>query len=223
MIKYIIFLLLAIQSQASVVIHNFETAAFPINFVTSFSIPKFDVSLGSLNRIEFYLTGSFTGASRTENLSPRPVSVTLNNNVRFKQEMVGGPNIFDEYVSRTDTFNAGSWDGSFPPDWTGASGKEFAFFNAVKQTFFLEKDDAASLALFTGIGDIDFFVFANDASTTSISGSNIVASQFENTKKIETLIKYHYTPVPEFEYLGLTFAFGMFIVVGFKTYMTKKQ
>lgn len=223
MIKYIIFFLLAIQSQASVITNTFETAAFPINFVTSFSIPKFDSSLGSLNKIEFYLTGSFTGVSRTENLSLRPVSVTLNNTVRFKQEMVGGPNIFNEYVSRTDTFNAGSWDGSFPPDWTGASGKEFAFFNAVKQTFFLEKEDSSSLALFTGIGDVDFFVFANDVSTTSINGSNIVASQFENTKKMEALIKYHYTPVPEFEYLGLTFAFGMFIVVGFKTYMTKKQ
>jgi hypothetical protein len=190
--------------QSAIIEHYNEFEDVPINSTVGFSVPKFDSSLGDLNKIEFQLTGSFTGASRTENLSPAPVSITLDNKVRFQQGITSGPMLFDEHILKQDIFLAQGWDGSFPPDWTGPSGEEFVFTDEVIQTFILEKSDMASLSLFTGIGVVDIPATVKDASTTSISGPNIVASQFENMKSVYSLVRYHYTPVPEPEIWGLT-------------------
>jgi hypothetical protein len=195
----------AFQMGGSVIEYSTSVSNVPINFSSGFTVPKFDSALGVLNKIEFILTGGFTGASRTENLSGRPVTVTLNNNVNFRQAVNnGGPVLFNEFVSKMDTFSAGPWDGSFPPDWTGASGMEFLYGSSVDQTFFLDKTDYASLSLFTGSGFVSMTVSAIDMSTTSISGSNIVASQFENDKSIQSTVRYHYSAVPEPKIYGLT-------------------
>lgn len=198
------YLFFAIQSESAVIeyFNSFENV--PINFAVGFTIPKFDPNLGTLNKIEFQLTGSFTGSSRGENLSPVPVTVYLSNKVRFKQMVSGGSVLFDEYILKQDSFAAQGWDGSFPPDWNGPSGKEFVFLNEVMETFIVEKTDIASLALFSGIGSVLVPVTAQDASTTSMSGPNIVASQFENIKSVYSLVRYHYTPVPEPRIWGVT-------------------
>lgn len=198
--------LLSINLMGGMIEHTYTSPEVPINFVTSISVPKFDSSLGELNKIEFQLTGRFTGASRTENLSPTPVTITLNNNIRFRQSISGGVNLFDEYVNKQDVFNAMAWDGSFPPDWDGQSGENFEYSNYIFETFSTEKNDYASLELFTGIGTVDFDLSAYDYSTTGTSGSNIVASQFENVKSMISTITYHYTsvsPVPEPHVYGL--------------------
>lgn len=207
-------------SSASIIQYEHTTGVVPINFTETFSIPKFDSSLGNLQKVEFTLTGRFNGASRTENLSPSPVTITLNNRVNFKQSIIGGSVLFDESVNKTDVFNALAWDGSFPPDWNGVSGEEYLFSTFVEQTFFLEKTDMASLALFTGIGNLDMALSASDISTTSMSGPNIVASQFENNKNIIALVKYHYTPVPEPHVYGIA---GGLVCVGLIFYVRRKK
>lgn len=192
--------------ESSVIEHAFANTPISINYVQGIGVPKFDASLGTLDKIEFVLTGKFTGSSRTENLSPTTVSITLNNSVKFKQTVMGGPVLFDKVVSRVDVFNALAWDGGFPPDWAGTSGKEFLFLTEVRETFFTEKDDPASLALFTGIGNINIPVNVTDVSTTSMSGPNIVASQFINNTSLESMVRYYYTPVPEpkvYGYIGM--------------------
>ena len=195
----------AFQMSGAVIEYSHSTLNVPINFSAGFNVPKFNSGLGNLDRIEFFLTGSFTGASRTENLSMSSVTVTLNNRVNFKQSINNsGPTLFNEFVSKTDSFSAGPWDGSFPPDWTGTSGKEFLFGSPIEQTFTIEKDDLASLSLFTGVGFVPMTVSAIDMSTTSMSGPNIVASQFENNKSINSIVRYHYSAVPEPKIYGLT-------------------
>lgn len=196
--------LFAIQSESAIIEYSNSFENVPINFAVGFTVPKFDPNLGTLNKIEFQLTGSFTGSSRAENLSAVPVTIYLSNRVRFKQMVSGGPVLFDEYILKQDSFVAQGWDGSFPPDWNGPSGKEFVFLNEVIETFVVEKTDIASLALFSGVGNVLVPVTAQDASTTSMSGPNIVASQFENMKSVYSLVRYHYTPVPEPQIWGLT-------------------
>ena len=80
------------------------------------------------------------------------------------------------------------------------------FLTEVYDTFFVEKSDIASLALFTGIGNVFMPIQVTDSSSTSMSGPNIVASQFTNNKSIESIVRYHYTPVPEpkvYGYIGI--------------------
>jgi len=139
----------AFHLESSVIEYSRSVEDVPINFSSGFYVPKFDPQLGTLDKIEFALTGSFTGASRTENLSMSSATITLNNRVNFTQSVNFGPTLFNEYVNRQDVFNALSWDGGFPPDWTGTSGKEFVFGTEIFNTFFLEKDDMSSLSLFT--------------------------------------------------------------------------
>lgn len=206
MIKTLLLLFFCIPFalQSAIIEHSSEFNDVPVNFTVGFSVPKFDSSLGELNKIEFQLTGSFSGVSRTENLSPASVTITLNNRVHFQQEVVSGPILFNEYISKQNTFFAQGWDGSFPPDWTGPSGMEFVFSNDTSQTFVVEKSDMASLTLFTGVGSVSIPATVVDASTTSMSGTNIVASQFENMKSVSSLVRYHYSPIPEPKIWGLT-------------------
>lgn len=214
---------LAITSHSGIIEYSNEFNDVPINFSVGFSVPKFDSSLGTLNKIEFQLTGSYTGASRTENLSPVPVTITLDNRVRFQQGISGGPILFDEYILTQNIFNAQGWDGSFPPDWSGPSGREFIFNDERIQTFILEKSDMASLSLFTGLGSVGIPVTVKDASTTSISGSNIVASQFENLKSVYSLVRYHYAPVPEPKIYGLTAILICAIILGYRKLKEKSH
>lgn len=206
-------------TNGSILEYNHATPDYLINYVESFYVPKFDPSLGTLEKIEFSLTGNFKGASRTENLSSMPVTITLKNSVNFKQSFLNNYDIFDEIITRTDVFNALPWDGSFPPDWTGNSGYQFLFDNYMSHTFVLEKSDMSSLALFTGMGDVLMTVSAKDISSTSMSGNNIVASQFENFKNTLISVKYHYTAVPEpkvYGYVGIFFCFLLIFIRKFK-------
>lgn len=192
--------------QSGIIEHEFGIYNVPINFTVEFSVPKFDSSIGDLSKIEFQLTGRYTGASRTENLSLNPVTITLDNRVHFQQGISGGSMLFDEYILTQNIFNADGWDGSFPPDWMGMSGKEFIFNDERIETFILEKSDIASLSLFTGLGSVSIPVTVKDVSTVSMSGSNIVASQFENLKSVQSLVRYHYAPIPEsgiYGYIGI--------------------
>lgn len=216
----ILMILLQCICGGGIIEHTHITSEMPINFIESFYVPKFDSTVGQLDKVEFVLTGRYTGSSRAENLSPVPVTITLNNNVKFKQGISGGDMLFDEVISRTDVFNALGWDGSFPPDWEGQSGEEFLFSTYVQQTYVLEKTDMASIVLFTGIGDIHMNVFVNDVSNTSMSGQNIVASQFENQKSAISLVRYHYTPVPEpYEYglVGGGVCVGLILYVRYRS------
>lgn len=176
-----------------------HVAAIPVqttNWNKSVSIPKFDATLGILNRIVLKLDGGVEGTSRFESRDAATTLVTtmLSASVRLKR-----PDLSDLVVSTpaaTTMDKVSSWDGV--DDFGGASGRTHSGLSAndLEVAELLAPFSPADAAIFVG-GAMDTVSLPVQAiGTSSGSGAGNLLMLFNTQASANIMVIYEYT-VPE--------------------------
>ncbi len=159
------------------------------NWSTTVSIPKFDASLGSLQSIDFNLTGKVTGSASIESLDAAPSTVMTTYKARIT---LTRPDLSVLVVSIPDqqfSDNLTAYDGTI--DFGGTSGIAHLGITATDVQN-INVTAPADLALFTGVGSIVLPIEALGTSTASGSGNLI--TQFLTDAEASIDVCYNYAP-----------------------------
>jgi hypothetical protein len=152
------------------------------------TVAQFDSNLGTLTSVDIISMASVTDQIRTENQDAAPHTLvgTVSGTVTTT-----GPGVSGLIVNTTDTvsFNASAFDGTI--DFAGTSGHDFGL-RTQTQTQTQTITNPASLAAYTGTGNVTF-TQATD-SLSGVSGSGNVINSISTTAGGMVTVVYHYTP-----------------------------
>ncbi len=166
-----------------------QTTNWDINLAP---IPLFDPSLGTLNSVEFMLTGEIEGDLRWESLDAAPTTVDLKLQATITLQRPDNSVLVVTIPVANISDPVSAFDGLI--DFGGTSGGEMLGLMASTTESFTTFD-AADLALFTGVGNIVLPVSAEGTSTGSGAGNLLL--QFNTDAGAGVIVKYNFTPIPE--------------------------
>lgn len=188
--------LLSAASFGAVVNHTGLVRNGLVDFVSgetgSFSVPKFDGSLGTLTKVELIITGhSYGGVVTYESLSVQPVAVDIDVVTKIKVTGPGSLLVISTPQQNT-TFNAAAYDGA--TDYAGTSGTTLTGAAASDQ-----KSDSMSLpADLSGFYGPGSFVYNFTSSmSAAISGSSYSSTATDTNFNFNYEVIYTYDTVPE--------------------------
>lgn len=189
--------------------HSNWISSTKTNWEDTLVFPLFDPALGTLNCIQFCLTGKVDGSSRFENLDSEPAKVTMDlysvitlYRPDMTQIVVAIP-----LISTSD--NVSAYDGI--TDYLGTSGRTYDLLSASKQVCVTSPPPVGDLALFTGVGNIILPVSA--AGYSSGSGAGNLQLEFSTVAAADVRVRYCYDPIPE-PSAAVLFVLGLTPVVG---------
>jgi hypothetical protein len=186
------FVLASSLGQAATLVYNDSISMQTTNWSDFLTVQQFDPSLGTLNSINFELTGGVLGNIRIENQDASPVTATgnLTATVTLTRPDTTTLVVVIPLFSVSDNF--GAYDGV--ADFDGPSGNAYlgvSGSDVENQT----TSNPADLALFTGVGTISLPVSAIGASNAT-GGGNLLTS-FSTQADAQLEITYNYTPFSE--------------------------
>lgn len=160
------------------------------NWSNSVSIPKFDPNLGTLQSIQFSLTGRIQGSARAESLDAAPTVVTtsFSANITLTRPDLTPLVVTLPIANFMDSFTA--FDGTV--DFLGTSGATHAGIMAMDTQMQTSPPPASDLALFTGVGNIVLPVTAQGSSIATGAGNLI--TQFLTDAAADVQVCYTYLP-----------------------------
>jgi hypothetical protein len=191
-----------------------HVSAIPLqttNWTNSVTVPKFDSSLGTLDKITFKLTGHVEGTARFESrdAAPSTVHMELSSRIRLRR-----PDLTDLVISlpvASTTDAASPWDGV--DDFGGTSGRSYSGLAAddLEQAVLMSPFSPADTANFIG-GPADTITLPVDARGTSMgSGAGNLLLLFNTSASAGVMVMYEYT-VPEPASAGLFLAAGALLL-----------
>lgn len=157
------------------------------------TIPQFDPALGTLDSIEFKLTGVVEGLAFYESLEPEPKAVEMTLSAHLSLMRPDLSLIVDVSPSNTVMELAAGYDGT--EDFDGPSGSTFVMFSAPTMATTVSPPPASDLTLFTGVGTVDLPVTAFASSFGSGPGNWVFG--FITSAGADVMVTYTYTPIPE--------------------------
>lgn len=178
------------------------------NYTRSVSVPKFDPSLGVLQSVLLTFNGTVTGDLRVDNGSQSPATgeLKLASELKLSQAALGGTlfpvitlNPFDSApfsvtADDGDVNGTSFYTGTDSQITTGLQGSQ----SGTKS--YTAAADAATLALFTGAGNVDFVIGAVANSSVISADSGNLDTRFRTSAGADFTITYTYDPptrVPE--------------------------
>ncbi len=161
------------------------------NWSDSITVPKFDPSLGQLQRVIFTLSANVEGSAAFESLDAAPATVTMSLQAMVTLFRPDNTTLNVVIPTANTSDGATAFDGTM--DFGGTSGKTYANLSAMddNQT---DTTAAADLALFTGAGTITLPVTA--MGTSSGTGAGNLLLQFLTQAGAEVEVCYEYIPTP---------------------------
>ncbi|HEY9801148.1 MAG TPA: choice-of-anchor E domain-containing protein [Leptolyngbyaceae cyanobacterium] len=164
------------------------------DFDETLSIKKFSPALGKLHKVTVDFFGEIKGDGGFENRSNRPatINVILSGYLSLTQPELPPQPLLDLTPKTVRTYTVARYDGT--TDFAGASGRTFAGLSASQsgsKTF----TDLASLAVFTGTGNLDFFFSA--IATSNVDGPGSISSEINTLARGSVKVTYKYKTVPE--------------------------
>ncbi len=162
----------------------------PTNWSNTVSIPKFDPNLGTLQTINFSLTGNVQGSARAESLDAAPSMVTtsFSANITLTRPDLTPIVVTLPIANFNDAFTA--FDGTI--DFMGTSGATHPNINVTDTQMQVSPPPLSDLALFTGVGNIVLPVTANGSSVATGAGNLI--TQFQTDAAAIVQVCYTYLP-----------------------------
>lgn len=198
----------ASAQQTQQLCHSASIPATTTNWNNSVSVPRFDPALGTLQSIQFELSGTITGSARVESLDNAAANVSL----AFQGQLtLTRPDLTQLVVvlpaaNFNNTFTA--FDGTI--DFGGSSGATYPAITATQQNSATSPPPASDLVLFTGpIGNPGNIVLPVTAAGTSVAtGAGNIISQFQQQAEATVRVCYNYVPnvPPTFTCPGLQMA-----------------
>lgn len=166
------------------------------NWNTTVSIPKFNPALGTLQSIQFTLSGNVQGTARAESLdaSPTIVNTQFSADITLTRPDLSVIVVTIPIANFTDAF--GPFDGTI--DFAGTSGITHPGINASDSDVVVSPPPPSDLALFTGLGNIVLPVNANGTSTASGSGNLITQFTTQAQCTVEVCYTYEVNTPPVF-------------------------
>jgi len=160
------------------------------NWASSVSIPQFNPALGTLQSIQFTLSGNVQGTARAESLDASPTLV----NTQFSADITLTRPDLSVIVVTIPIANfsdpLGPFDGTI--DFGGSSGVTHPGINATDSDMAISPPPLSDLVLFTGLGNIVLPVVATGTSTATGSGNLI--TQFTTQAQCSVEVCYVYEP-----------------------------
>lgn len=184
-------------TKADTIMFSDNVALQSTNFMTSVVLPKFDPSLGTLDKVTLKLSGHVEGMAQFESLDADPATVEMELAAEIKLQRPDLSTLVVTLPLVMTTDNVTAFDGMI--DFGGTSGKSYPLLTAddVDSVMTMSMMD---LALFTGPGNIMLPVMATGASTGSGAGNLLL--QFSTSASANVMVTYDYT-VPEPATAGL--------------------
>jgi len=166
------------------------------NYMSTVSIPKFNPALGTLQTIQFTLSGNVQGTARAESLdaSPTIVNTTFSANLTLTRPDLTVIVVTIPIANFNDSFSA--FDGVI--DFAGTSGITHSGINANDSDFVISPPPLSDLVLFTGAGNIVLPVSAVGSSIASGSGNLITQFTTEASATVEVCYTYEVNTPPVF-------------------------
>ena len=184
------FLSLPASAQTQQVCFNSSIPLTNTNWSDSVTIPKFDPTLGTLQQIDFMLTGDIQGSAGVESLDTGPTVVQL----QFSATLtLTRPDLSVIVVTvPLANFNdpLAAHDGTI--DFMGPSGMFHPGINAMASNSATSPPPASDLVLFTGPGNIVLPVTAVGSSTAT-GGGNVI-TQFMTAAAADVQVCYTFLP-----------------------------
>jgi len=202
---------MAISGNASAAVVSFSDSSVlqPTNWTDTLSFSKFDPSLGTLDSVDFSLTGNVSGSAGYESTDTSAAMVYLDLSALLTLIRPDSSTVVTSLPVTTVSELASASDGN--PDYDGPSGSTFGGLSA-NLTETASSSSAGDLALFTGPGTINLGVFSMGKS--SGSGPGNLATLFTSNASADVTVTYNYTtavPVPAAVWL---FGSGLLGLVG---------
>jgi hypothetical protein len=174
------------------------------NYTKSVSVPKFDPSLGVLQSILLTFDGKVTGDLRVDNGSQSAATGTLKleSELKLSQSVLGTLfTIITLNPSDSTAFSVAADDGDAAGAYTGADSKITTDLQGVQSgtKSYTAAADAATLASFTGTGNVDFVIGAVAKSSVDSNSGNL-DTRFRTNAGSDFTITYTYAApvrVPE--------------------------
>ncbi len=160
----------------------------------TYSVPKFDSSLGTLTSIDFTFNGTVAGDKKMESQDATATNgniLTLSASFNIDDPLAAGNLLFASAQDQT-FHNLGAFDGTV--DFGGASGVTVSGVSASDSDSFTDTS-AGGLAHFTGTGNVD--LNGNFIGTSFASGPSSVQSEFTALGYADLEVVYNYTEAPE--------------------------
>jgi hypothetical protein len=178
-------------AQADTIMFSDNVALQSTNFMTSVTLPKFDPSLGTLDKVTLKLSGHVEGMAQFESLDADPATVEMELAAEIKLQRPDLSTLVITLPLVMTTDNVTAFDGMI--DFGGTSGKSYPLLTADDMNSVMTMS-MMDLALFTGPGNIMLPVMATGASTGSGAGNLLL--QFSTSASANVMVTYDYT-VPE--------------------------
>lgn len=194
---------------------NFQTT----DFSETLSITKFSPSLGRLHKVTLDFLGEVQGDGRFENRSGSPTTVTVNLGGSLSLEqpqleaIAGDAPLLAINPTTSQTYNVARFDGR--TDFAGPSGRTFAGLSA-SESGSRVFTDLASLAVFTGTGNLDFLFSA--VANSVVGGSGNFSSEINTLARTSVTVTYEYKTTPE-----PSVAIGMGVFAGLAVLSNRKK
>ncbi len=178
----------------------------PTDWSSSFSIPRFDPALGTLDSITLSITSRVRGSIRleSEDAAPAQVNSALAANVNLYRPDNSILSAASPEVSNTDFLSA--YDGVL--DFGGTSGRSYLNLNHSDTAMLVISGVDLDAALFTGLGNVLLPVTAMGQSTADGAGNLLLI--FSTQAAADVNVTYSYT-IPEPATLALV-GFGAWLL-----------
>jgi hypothetical protein len=199
----------AVSARASTISYTDTISIQRTTWASSVSVPQFDPALGTLDSIQFSLTGYVTGAARFESgdSEPATVEMTLNAKITLLKPDLTTLIVVPPLVQTSD--NVSAFDGVL--DFAGTSGRSYDNLSAQQSdTNFLSSPSQADLTAFVGTGNVVLPVTAEGISHGSGAGNLTLLFLTNAGATVSVEYDYH---VPEPGSLGLL-AVGCVALIG---------
>lgn len=158
------------------------------DFVETLSVPKFDSTLGVLERVEISFTGQLRGSVQFESLDSQPSLVTTEMVAWLDLEGPDGSHLASASPTTVRSKQLQAFDGVL--DFDGPSGGAFNNLVAADVSNLKALSDPADLALFRGPGTTQLTMRAK--ATASGSGAGNLALNYTAMTAAQLSVKYIY-------------------------------
>jgi|CXWL01.1.fsa_nt_gi hypothetical protein len=174
----------------------------------SVSIPRFDPLLGTLDSIDFEISGHVEGSVQFESLDSAPSTVMTTLAAVISLQRPDTSVITSVLPAFATSDNLLEFDGNI--DFGGDSGRSYFDIVADLMNSHTSPPPVSDLALFTGVGNIILPVTADAAST--VSGAGNLVGIISTSAGADVMVTYNYTPIPEPATAFLAFAAAAYML-----------
>jgi hypothetical protein len=185
----------AASAQVGSVAYTDSILSTRTNWDNVLTFPKFDgAAIGpgvTLSQVTWELTGGVDGDASFESLDAGPTTVTMSLSAMIKLFAPDATPLGVVLPAAATSDDVLAFDGTI--DFGGTSGRAYLGLTA-SDFASASSTEAAFLALFEGVGDVELGVTATGTSTASGAGN--LLTLFQTFGAAEVRIKYDYVPAP---------------------------